>query len=113
MNKEVHTKSWLIQLATRTKRRVHRWVRSCAFEFSGMPTSTHLNMFALGSYSNILGMASMFIHKTKVEFYEKAIECLDDDGEKRFLQGKKKHTLVRMVHLCRKSTVVGNDVYCL
>ena len=34
---------------------------------------------------------------TKVDCYEKAIECMDDDGEKIILQGKKKPTSVRMV----------------
>jgi len=32
-----------------------------------------------------------------VDSYDKAIECLNDDGEKRVLQGKKKPTSVRMV----------------
>jgi len=32
-----------------------------------------------------------------VDCYDKSIECLDDNGEKRVLQGKKKATLVRMV----------------
>ena len=32
-----------------------------------------------------------------MDFYDKAIECLDDNGEPRVLQGRKKSTLVRMV----------------
>lgn len=54
-------------------------------------------MLPLGSYSILLGMYWLFIHRTKVDCYEKAIEFLDDDGEKRILQGKKNTTLVRMV----------------
>ena len=30
----------------------------------------------------ILGMDWLYIHMTKVECYDKAIKCLDDDGEK-------------------------------
>ena len=45
----------------------------------------------------ILGMDWLYIHKTKLDFYDKAIECLDENGEQRILQGKKKETLVRMV----------------
>ena len=37
------------------------------------------------------------LHRTKVDCYEKAIECLDGNGEKGILQGKKKPTSVRMV----------------
>ncbi len=62
-----------------------------------MPTSSHLNVIPLGSYSMLLGMDWLFIHKTKVDFYDKAIECLDDDGERRILQEKKKPTSMRMV----------------
>ena len=56
LNKEVHAKSWLVELAIGTKKRVHRWVRDCAFKLNGMPTSAHLNVLSLGSYSMLLGM---------------------------------------------------------
>ena len=39
----------------------------------------------------------LYLHRTKVDFYDKAIECLDDNGEQRILQGKKKETSIRMV----------------
>jgi len=56
LRKEVHAKSWLVQLTISTNKRVHHWVRSCAFELNCMPTITHLNVLPLGSYSMILGM---------------------------------------------------------
>ena len=62
-----------------------------------MSTSTHLNSFLLGSYIMILGMDWLYLYKTKVDCYDKAIECLDDNGEHMFLQGKKKETSIRMV----------------
>jgi len=62
-----------------------------------MHTSAHLNVLPLGTYSMLLGMDWLYIHNTKEVFYDKAIECLDDNGEQRVLQGKKKETLVRMV----------------
>jgi len=77
-----------------------------------MPTSTHLNVLPLGSYSMILGIYWLYLHKTKVDCYDKTIECLDDNGEKRILQGKEKDTLVRMVttmqsnHNCKKGCVL-------
>jgi len=45
----------------------------------------------------LLGMDWLYLHKTKVDCYEKSIECVDDNGEPRFLQGKKKSILVRMM----------------
>jgi len=56
LHKEVHEESWLVKFATGTKKRVHHWVRDYAFELNGMPTSTHLNVLPLGSYSMIFGM---------------------------------------------------------
>ena len=63
----MHAKSWLVKLATGTKKRVPNWVRACASELNGMPTSKHLNVLPLGSYSMILGMDWLFTHKAKVD----------------------------------------------
>lgn len=60
----------------------------------------------------LLGMDWLYLHRTKVDCYEKAIKCLDDNGEQRVLQGKKKATSVRMVkvmqakHIRRKGCVL-------
>ena len=35
LNKEVHAESWLVQFGTCTHKRVHHWVRPCAFELNG------------------------------------------------------------------------------
>ena len=74
-----------MQLATGTKKRAHPWVRACALELNGMYTSTHLNVLPLGLYSMILGMDQIYIHRTKMDCYNKAIECLDNNGEDRIL----------------------------
>ena len=62
-----------------------------------MSKTTHLNILLLGSYGMFLGMDWLYIHMTNVDCYDKAIECLDDNGEQIILQGKKKATFVRMV----------------
>ena len=80
-----------------TKKRVHHWVRSCEFELNGMPTPSHLNVLLLGSYSMLLGMEWLYLHRNKVDFYEKSIEFLDDNEEQRILKGKNKETSIRMV----------------
>ena len=73
LRKEVHVESWFVQLATGTKKRVHHWVRVCEFELNGIPTTTHLNVLPLGSYSILLGMDLLYLHRAKVDCYEKAI----------------------------------------
>jgi len=80
--KEVHAEYWLVQLATGMKKRVHHWVRACAFVLNGMPTTTHLNVFPLGSYNILLDMDWLCLHRTKVDCFDKATECVDDSGEK-------------------------------
>lgn len=108
----MHIESWLVQLAIVTKKRVHHWVRYCEFKLNGMPTTTNLNVLPLESCSMLLGMDWLYFDRTKVDFYEKAIECLDDNGEKRILQGKKNPISVRMViamqakRSCRKGCVM-------
>ena len=62
-----------------------------------MPTVQHLNLFPLGSNSVLLGMDWLYLNRIKVDCIDKAIECVDDSGEKRTLQGKKKPISVRMV----------------
>eukprot|EP00253_Pinus_taeda_P005252 PITA_05252 len=112
LSKELHAKSWLMQLDTDTNKRVHHWVRACAFYLNGMPTATHLNVFPLGLYNMFLGMDWLYLHRTKVDFYDKSIECVDGNGEPRVLQGKKKATSVRMVttmqakHSCMKGCML-------
>ena len=39
----------------------------------------------------------MYLHRTKVDCYDKAIKCVDDNREPWVLHGKKKSTTVRMV----------------
>lgn len=62
-----------------------------------MPTATHFNVLPLASYNMLLGMDWLYLHRTKVDCYEKAIECVYDNGEPRVLQGKKNATSVMMV----------------
>lgn len=48
------------------------------------------------------GIYWLHFRMTKVDCYDKDIECLDDDGEQRILKGKKKLTSVRMVIVMRE-----------
>jgi len=45
----------------------------------------------------LLGMDWLYLHRTKLDCYDKSIECLDDNGELRVLHGKKKATSIRMM----------------
>ena len=40
LSKEMHVDSWLIHLATGTKKQVHHWVMACTFDLNGMLTTS-------------------------------------------------------------------------
>jgi hypothetical protein len=44
-----HTKPWLVQLTTRTKRKVARVITACSTIMNGFPTQATLNILPLGS----------------------------------------------------------------
>jgi len=62
-----------------------------------MPTTVYFNLLPLGLCSMIFGMDWLYLQRTKVDCFDKAIKCVDDSGEKRTFQRKKKPTSVRMV----------------
>jgi hypothetical protein len=51
-----HTKSWLVQLATGTKRKVSDYISDFDFSLDGQIIRTDLNILRLGSYDMIIGM---------------------------------------------------------
>lgn len=80
-------------------------MRDCAFVLNGMPTSVHLNVLSLGSYSMLLSKDWFYLYWKNKYWYEKAIKCLDDNGDQRIFQGKKKATLVRMVTTMQEKNI--------
>ena len=51
-----HRKSWLVQLATRTKIKVSEVVEKCPLVMNGLITCVDLNVLPLGSYDVLIGM---------------------------------------------------------
>jgi hypothetical protein len=51
-----HEKSWLVHLATRTKRRINDLVKDCAVNMNGVNTKTDLNIILLSSYDCLISM---------------------------------------------------------
>jgi hypothetical protein len=49
-------KSWLVQLATRTKRKIIELVKDCSISMNGVNTKVYLNIILLGSYDCLIGM---------------------------------------------------------
>jgi hypothetical protein len=92
-----HAKSWLVQLATGTKRKVTEVIPAYQFILNGFPTQETLNMLPLGYYDLLIGMDWLDSHKAKLDCYNNTLECEDKEGRKITLQGIQKPVSVRQI----------------
>jgi hypothetical protein len=82
-----HAKSWLVQLATGTKRKVVELVKSYPVGMNGLSTKADLNILSLGSYDCLIGMDWLDQHHVILDCHNKAFTCLDEEGNRRAVQG--------------------------
>jgi hypothetical protein len=66
-----HGKSWLVQLATETKKKVNEMVKSCPVGMNGLRTKENLNIFPLGSYDFIIGKDWLEQHHVVLDCHNK------------------------------------------
>ena len=92
-----HSKSWLVQLATGTKRKVCEVVEKCPLVMNVLVTCVDLNVLPLGSYDVLIGMDWVEAHKVKLDCYNKTFECMDEEGNLVVLKGIPKVISVRQV----------------
>jgi hypothetical protein len=102
-----HVKPWLVQLSTWTKIKVTKVIPTCQFIMDGFPTRATLNILPLGYYDLLIGMDWLAAYKTKLDFYHKTLECVNEEGRNITLQGIQKPVLVRQISspmkkYCRK-----------
>ena len=75
-----HKKSWLVQLATVTKRKVSEVVEKCPLVMNGLATCVDLNVLPLGSYDVLIGMDWLEAYRVKLDYYNNNFECMDEEG---------------------------------
>jgi hypothetical protein len=96
LKKVKHTKSWLVQLAMGTKRKVTYFIYDCELCRNGQSTKLNMNILPLGSYDIIIGTDWLEKHKVILNFYEKSFLYKDENNtvrkykepENQFLLGK-------------------------
>jgi hypothetical protein len=72
------------------------------------PTQETLNILPLGSYDMLIGMDWLDSHKSKMDSYNKKLECEDEEGKRRTLQGiqnpisMRKISSLQVKKYCRK-----------
>jgi hypothetical protein len=92
-----HVKSWLVQLATRTKRKATRVIPTCIFIVNGLSTQATLNMLPLEPYDMLIGMDWLAAHKAKLDCYNKTLECEGEEGKNNTLHGIQNHVSARKI----------------
>ena len=68
----------LLQLDTRTKRKVVRYVEYCEMFMSQFKTQVKLNVLPIGSYDVLIGMDWLKKHRVVLNFFEKTFTCLNE-----------------------------------
>jgi hypothetical protein len=87
LTRSKHEKSWLVQLATGTKRKVTELVKSCSVDMKGMSTKAELNILPLGSYDFLIGMDWLDQHHALLDCRNKRFTCLDEERNQVTVQG--------------------------
>ena len=90
-----HRKSWLVQLATGTKRKVIEMVEKCPLVMNGLVTCVDLNVLPICSYDVLIGMDWLEAHRVTLNCHNKTFECMDEEGKPRVVRGIPKVISVR------------------
>ena len=93
-----NAKSWMVQLATGTKRKVVEFISDFEFSLDGKNIKTNLNILSLGSFDVINKMDWLEKHKSILDFYEKTLNYKDDYDTTRTTQGIPKLVYVKTSH---------------
>ena len=87
LKKSKHIRSWLIQLATGTKKKISEVIIKFPLVMDGLVTCADLNILPLGSYDVFIGMDWLEVHRAKLDCYNKTFECFDEEGNLRVVKG--------------------------
>jgi hypothetical protein len=89
LEKVKHPKSWLVQLATGTKRKVSEYISKCDIGINDQNTLVNLNVLPLGSYDILIGMDWLESHKVLLNCYENHLFIKMKMGKKNSSRTKK------------------------
>ena len=97
LRKLKHSKSWLVQLATKTKRKFNEVVEKCPLVINGLSTCIDINVLPLSSYDVLIEMDWLEAHRVKLDYYNKNFECMDEEGNPVVVRGIPKVISVRQI----------------
>ena len=85
-----HAKSWLVQLAIGTKRKVVDFISDYEFSLGSQNIKTNVNILLLVSYDVIIRMDWLENNKAVLDCFEKSLKYKDENDIVRTVQGIKK-----------------------
>jgi predicted aspartyl protease len=97
LQRSKHKKYWLVQLATRAKRKINELVKYCQIDMNGINTKVYVNIIPLGSYDCLIGMDWLEKNHVVLDCYNKTITCLDGEGKQGKIQGIPRDVVVREI----------------
>jgi hypothetical protein len=97
-------RSSLVQLATRTKRRIHDMVKSCSISLNGLNTIIDLNIILLGYYDILIGMDWLNKHHVVLDCQNKIFTCLDGSGKQSIVKGVPRPISIREISTLQLKT---------
>ena len=99
--------SWLVQSATRAKRKVISFVKNCAVTMDQFETFVKLNVLPLGSYDILIGMDWLEQHKVVLNWFDKTFTCyINNDGKLISVKGIPRKTVIRQISALQHKRVV-------
>jgi predicted aspartyl protease len=97
LQRSKHNKSWLLQLATGSKRKINELVKDFLIDMNGLNTKVDVNIMPLGSYDFLIGMDWLEKHHVVLDCYKKTITCLDEEGKHGKIQGILRDATIREI----------------
>jgi hypothetical protein len=97
LSRRKHERSWLVQLATGTERKVTELVKSSSIDMNGLSMKAELNVLPSGSYDYLIGMDWLDQHHALLEYHNKRFTCLDEEGSQKTVQGIPRVVAIREI----------------
>jgi hypothetical protein len=97
LQKSKHKKFWLVQLATRVKRKINELVKYFPIDMNGLNTKVDVNIIPLVSYDCLIGMDWLEKYHDVLDCYNKTITCLDKKRKQGKIQDILRTVVVREI----------------
>lgn len=92
-----HAKPWLVQLATRKKRKITELVKNCQLNMNRFQTEADWNILPLGAYDLLIHMDWLEQHHVKWDCLNKTFTCTNKQGNEKKVQGIPKKVSIRHI----------------